>query len=269
MPQWVKITLYMLISSLSTGAVAGSDKPEPESEQKTAVFSEDFDGFFRSSHASSLHHLDLASIVFNEGTGASKALKVYYQGYERGSKRVIKTLPLAAGMTQATLAFAVKFCEGFDFAKGGKLHGFAPHNPITGGEPIEPDGWSARAMWGKGGQLKTYVYHQGMKGKYGEAKRAPDFQFQPGRYYRLAYKLTLNQPASASNGDFSISVDGKEVVKHSGLQLRASDDASTLIHQFLFNTFHGGSAPEWAPRDQNGNYKRDCAYFDDIRITQP
>ncbi|RUO45178.1 polysaccharide lyase [Idiomarina aquatica] len=267
MQLWVNLSLYALISLISAAASAGSDKPEADAGQNSAVFSEDFDGFFRSSEASTLHHLELASIVFNEGTDASKALKVYYQGYDRGSKRVVKTLPLPQAMTSATLSFAVKFCEGFDFAKGGKLHGFAPSNPVTGGAPIKPDGWSVRAMWGKNGQLKTYVYHQGMKGKYGDAKPAPTFRFKPGRYYQLSYQLTLNQPASASNGEFSLWVDGERVVTHSGLQLRASDDPSTLIRQFMFNTFHGGSAPEWAPRDASGNYKRDCAYFDDIRIT--
>lgn len=267
MGQRLTVSVCLTMSLVMASASAGSDKPQADSADANAVFAENFDGFFRSSEASALHHLERASIVFNEGTDASKALKVYYQGYERGSKRVIKTLPLSRAMTAATLSFAVKFCDGFDFAKGGKLHGFAPQHPVTGGAAIKPNGWSARAMWGSNGQLKTYVYHQTMSGKYGDAKPASDFRFQPGRYYQVRYQLILNQPASADNGEFSVWVDGERVVTHSGLQLRGSDDPSTLIHQFMFNTFHGGSAPEWAPRDANGNYKRDCAYFDDIRIT--
>tara|TARA_B100000700_G_C15060238_1_gene865299 strand:+ start:6851 stop:7621 length:771 start_codon:yes stop_codon:yes gene_type:complete len=255
------MTLY------AVNSFAGSSKPNTSSEKPEYVFNESFDGFFRSSEASKLHSLDLASIVFNEGTEGSKALKVYYQGFARGSKRIIRTIPLSQATTSATLSFAGKFCEGFDFAKGGKLHGFAPENPVTGGTPIKPDGWSARAMWGQNGQLKTYVYHQGMKGKYGDTKPAPEFRFEPGRYYHLSYRLTLNQPASESNGEFSISVNDKLIVEHTGLQFRASENASTLIHQFMFNTFHGGSSPEWAPRNNKGDYKRDCAYFDDIRIT--
>jgi hypothetical protein len=261
------LSLFILGYVMTSSAVAGSSKPSGKKVPSKTIFSEDFDDFFRSGEASALHSLGLASIVFKEGTDSSKALKVYYLGNERGSKRVIKTMPLSHAMSSATLSFAVKFCEGFDFAKGGKLHGFAPENPVTGGSPIEPDGWSARAMWGKGGQIKTYVYHQGMKGKYGDAKPAPAFRFESGRYYRLSYRLTLNQPASASNGEFSIWVNDEQVVKHSDLQLRASENASTLIHQFMFNTFHGGNSPEWAPRDTKGNFKRDCAYFDNIRIT--
>jgi hypothetical protein len=257
-----------LLISVPQVSWGGSDKPEKQTDA-TAILAEDFDDFFRSSFASALHHNDNASIIFNEGIEKSKALIVYYQGDERGSERVIETTPLEQPLAQADLRFDVKFCEGFDFARGGKLHGFAPRNPVTGGRPIKPEGWSARAMWGKNGSLKSYIYHQQMKGKYGDVKVAKDFNFESGRYYHMRYHITLNQPANRANGVFKIYVDDQLVVNHTDLQFRGIDDPKTLVHKFLFNTFHGGSDPSWAPRTADGGFKRDCAYFDNISVSTP
>lgn len=256
---------FFVLTGLYSNAIAGSDKPEKK--ESPYVLQENFDDFFRSGFATSLHHKDNASIVYNKGVENSKALIVYYQGYDRGSERVIETTPLGASLTHASLEFEVMFCEGFDFARGGKLHGLAPEQPVTGGNPIHSKGWSARAMWGKDGSLKTYIYHQDMKGKYGDVQVAKGFKFEPGRYYNVRYNLILNQPADSANGSFSIDIDDKTVVEHKNLRFRGVDSPATQIRQFMFNTFHGGSSPEWAPRDNKGNYKRDCAYFDNITVT--
>ncbi|MCB8889547.1 polysaccharide lyase [Vreelandella malpeensis] len=65
---------------------------------------------------------------------------------------------------QYELAFWVRFCEEFDFARGGKLHGLGHASPVTGGNEITAKGWSARLMFRRDGGVKTYVYHQDMVG---------------------------------------------------------------------------------------------------------
>lgn len=50
------------------------------------------------------------------------------------------------------------------------------------------------------GGLQTYLYHQDMRGKYGEALSAKGFRFQPAIYYSIVYKLGLNSPPERSDG---------------------------------------------------------------------
>src|SRR5690606_38287144 len=137
------------------------------------VLNESFEGFwwFYNDTAKTLESHRLADIVASEGVDNSKALKVFYQGYERGSERVNMNIPLKQRALHAQLSFDVKFCEGFDFAKGGKLHGLGPEKPITGGKEMKPRGWSARGMWHKDGQLQSYVYHQRKQKQYGYVRR--------------------------------------------------------------------------------------------------
>ena len=197
------------------------------------------------------------------GVGGTNAIKVFYEAYEQGSRRVVVLAALPQPAMAYSLSFAVKFCEGFDFAKGGKLHGLGPKKPVSGGKPMTPLGWSARLSFRPGGGLQTYAYHQDQPGKYGQIKVAKDFNFVPGRYYRIDMRLTLNEPASAANGKVEVSVDGQKRIEHTGLRFRAEEGEDGLIQKFLFSTFHGGGTPEWAPRTADGAYKVDCAYFDD------
>ena len=208
----------------------------------------------------------LVDVAKGLGLGDTDAIKVLYQGHEHGRKRVLVSSSLPRPAKAYTLSFAVKFCEGFDFAKGGKLHGLGPRKPVAGGKPVTPMGWSARLMFRPEGGLMTYVYHQDMPGKYGHTSVAPNFKFVPGQYYRVEMRVALNDPASAANGTVEVSVDGQELIKHTGLRFRAVEGQDGLIQTLMFNTFHGGNAPEWAPRTVDGAFKTDCAYFDDLLV---
>lgn len=203
-------------------------------------------------------------VEFAEGMGVngSDAIKVNYVGNNEGSARVTARYPLSPAL-EYTLNFDVNFCSGFDFVKGGKLHGLGPKNPITGGNSVPDDGWSARGMFRAGGHLESYVYSQNMKGKYGEGVLS-DFAFQPGRYYAVSYQVGLNNPASASNGYMRVFVDGKELINHENIKFRDTDDPESLISTLMFNTFHGGHTSEWAPKNPDGSYKTDCAYYDNF-----
>lgn len=205
----------------------------------------------------------LTNLVDDVGVNGTAALRVDYVGYERGSKRVV-VHPAIPPAPAYELTFAVKFCEGFDFARGGKLHGLGPDKPVTGGHSVHPEGWSARLMFRKDGTLTTYIYHQDQKGRFGDTRQARDFRFQPGRFYDVTMRVFLNDPVTEANGRVEVLVDGKRIINHKGLRFRSVDSQDSLISRLLFNTFHGGSNPTWAPREPTGAYKIDCAYFDDL-----
>jgi hypothetical protein len=206
------------------------------------------------------------SLVENAGPDGSNAIQVSYQGYERGSKRVIVSSILPRPLKEATLCYKVRFANDFQFVLGGKLHGLGPQRPITGGEDMRPDGWSARIMWKEKGSLRTYIYHQDKPTKWGQGKMADGFYFQPGRWYSVSIQVRVNSEADVADGFTHVYVDGQQVVAHDNLRLRGVGGDRALISQLLFNTFHGGNQPKWAPTLADGSYATVTADFDDIAV---
>ena len=211
--------------------------------------------------------LGLKHIEFALGAGVhgSDGIKANYVGYEKGSERIVKNITLPDTYEEATLNYAVKFDKDFQFPITGKLHGLGPKKKVTGGKPMRPDGWSARITFSDNG-LKPYVYHQHLKGKYGEGKRAEGFHFTKGVYYDLAIYVKINSPANANNGEVLIFANGEKIASYTSLQLRAEEGIDTEISNFMFSTFHGGSSPKYAPKDALGNYTTVVAWFDDFEV---
>ena len=206
------------------------------------------------------------SIAEGAGVDGSTGIRVVYQGSPLGSERVIVGHMLPAGLLEATLMYDVKFCDAFQFVKSGKLHGLAPEDIAAGGLPFDAEQWSARVAFLANGRIATYLYHQDLRGRYGEVTPAADFRFEPGRYYRVALYVRLNDPPEAHNGRAELFVDGVSLVSQDGLRFRAVPGSDSLIRQLLFNTFHGGNTPDYAPRNPDGSYGRVCAYFDNIAV---
>lgn len=223
---------------------------------------ENFDAAEPSDLARALIALDQVELARGQGVDGSDAIRVWYRGNGRGSERVILNYPLAPA-TAYRLSYAVRFCEDFDFARGGKLHGLGPARPVAGGNRVTADRWSARAMFRRGGGLQSYVYSQNKPSRYGEGVVAKNFRFAPGRYYRLTLEVRLNDVGQA-NGSMRILVDGEQVLSHRNIRFRSSDAEGALINTLMFNTFHGGHDPQWAPRDARGRFAKVCAYFDDL-----
>lgn len=209
---------------------------------------------------------ELIGISGNKGLNNSKCLEVSYVGNEQGTKRIVRELLLPKPLTEATLNFSVKFEKGFQFVKGGKLHGFGPLETITGGNPIVPKGWSARMMFKENGTVQPYIYHQGMKGKFGEGQKTSKPYFTTDQYHTVSMYMKINQPASANNGVFELWIDGTRTSIMKNMKFRSEEGDGTLITSMLFSTFLGGNDPTWAPKDQNGNYVIQKAWFDDISI---
>ncbi|MBL1377768.1 hypothetical protein JKV55_10550 [Zobellella sp. CGMCC 1.18722] len=133
---------------------------------------------------------------------------------------------------------------------------------------LTPEGWSARLMFRRNGGLQSYVYHQNQAGRFGDTTIADGFAFEPNRYHHLVMQVVLNTPASANNGSVLVWVDSKLLIEHNGLRFRSKETPASEIQRLLFNTFHGGSSPDWAPRHADGSYKTDCAFFDNLELTQ-
>ncbi|MBY0416909.1 MAG: hypothetical protein K2W88_02440 [Pararheinheimera sp.] len=232
----------------------------------SAQFIESFDHKNKTEFARTLEQNKDIEWASGQGVDNTDAVLVLYRGNERGSNRVLLNKALDSTALTSELSFSVKFCDGFDFVKGGKLHGLGPLKPVSGGKKVKPEEWSARLMFGKGGMLKTYVYHQRMEKKFGSGKTAKNFKFKPGQYYRISMYVQLNNPVTSANGSLLVTVDGKALIEHKGIQFRAVDDKRTEIQTLMFNTFHGGQNPDWAPKKPDGSFDTECAYFDDFSV---
>ncbi len=207
-------------------------------------------------------------IARGEGVNGGDALLARYEGFDRGSQRIGARYPLKNAADEVTLCFDVHFKDDFDFVRGGKLHGLAPARAITGGNPTTPEGYSARLMFGREGSLRTYIYHQDQTGRFGEGVTAADFRFERGKYYAISMHVKLNDPPAEANGWVHVYVNGEHLIEHRDLRFRDRDGRNTLISQFYFSTFHGGSNPDWAPRNPDGSYATVHALFDNFAAYQ-
>ena len=213
-----------------------------------------------------LENHKLLEIVRDEGVDGGRALRATYQGYKEGSRRIVEEFPLSESADEVSLSFDVNFEKDFDFTRGGKLHGIGPKNRVTGGKAMTKNGYSVRLMFGSKGGLKSYIYHQDQRGKYGDSKVASGFSFKRGRYYALTLHTKLNSTAEAKDGFVRVYVDGKLKIDHKGLRFRGSEDRDTLFSQLLFSTFHGGNTRAWAPQNADGSFATVHALFDNFAV---
>lgn len=226
----------------------------------------DFDGSSPSPKEQILLDHNLIRLSEGDGIGASNCIEVRYVGYDRGSQRVVREIDLPFPLKEATLRFAVRFNADFKFVKGGKLHGLGPKDKVTGGNPIHPDGWSARIMFKDSGKVAPYVYHQDMKGKYGEGTISENPVFTPGKWHHVAIYVKVNSKPDTHNGVFQVWVDGKKIGAFEAIGYRGNKGDHTLINVMLFSTFHGGNTPLWAPKNEAGAYTVETAWFDNFAV---
>lgn len=198
------------------------------------------------------------------GAGGSTVMRVAYVGGDMGSERVLYTYAIPTAQIYS-MAFDVYFEAGFDFANGGKMHGFYPSNPVTGGNTVTADSWSARGMWRANGRLQTYIYHQDMGGTYGTVKRNDSFYLQRERWYAFTYIVKVND-YGLYNGYMQIWVDGVLLIDHQDIRFRNVNTTESLINSTTFNTFHGGNDSSYAPRDADGNITTVYAQYDNYCV---
>lgn len=165
----------------------------------------------------------------------------------------------------AEVRYTLRFSEGFEFVKGGKLPGLCggPEN-VSGGRPADGhNGFSARLMWRRDGRGEAYVYHMDQPEQYGHSFPFPDdFRFPTGKAVRVRLAVTMNA-LGRSDGVLRVWISLPEsaerlVVERKDLRWRATDTFG--VDSLYFETFHGGSDVSWAP-------KKPCwAEFSDIAV---
>lgn len=200
-----------------------------------------------------------AEIITDEEQG--KVIRLFYPKgglgpKETGGQFEVK-LPEA---TEYTLSYKIKFEQGFDFAKGGKLPGLTSGgSKFTGGNhPDNGEGWSARFMWRAQGSAEVYLYYVDMASKWGEGLPLDNVTFKPGQWYEITQRIQVNEK-DQHNAAIYAWVDDKLVMKKTNFRLRIGKQG--LINCFYFSTFFGGNTRDWVP--QNDSFIR----FDDFVIT--
>ena len=203
---------------------------------------------------------DRTEIVHGPDAYSGGSLRVRYPAREVGTAvQALITLP--DRYDELFLSYRVRFEEGFDFVRGGKLPGLAGGKANSGGDvPTGLDGWSARTMWRESGKAMTYLYHPDQAGTYGD-NLLYGREFVPGRWHTINHRFVMNTPQER-DGLHEAWFDGEPVLRHTDLRFRDTDAFG--IDWLYFATFFGGADPSWATT------KEEHAYFDDFVVsTEP
>lgn len=203
-------------------------------------------------------------VVIETPQGASgRVMRVAYPqgavGPAQGGAQFVVPLPPS---DELWLRYRVKFAEGFDFRRGGKLPGLnSGRGHYSGGNlPVNGDGWSARLVWTEGGQLNLYVYSVDIEGPWGEVRSlGPTAVARPGQWHTVIQQIRLNRPGQ-SDGLLAVWVDGQLGYSQDNRRWRSGEQGR--IDSLFFSTFHGGQGADWAPRHDSH------AEFDDFSVSR-
>ncbi len=159
-------------------------------------------------------------------------------------------VPISAGRA-GCLHYKLRFPDGFDFVKGGKLPGLYAGEAPSGGDKVSGrDGWSIRLMWREDGDGELYEYVYNKKGKYGASVGRGLFRFPTGEWVDVDLEVRENDPGSR-NGLARLWIDGRLVIEQTDIVFVREGEAEAETGLF-FSTFFGGSDSDWAtPRDQH------------------
>jgi len=163
------------------------------------------------------------------------------------------------------LEFRVRYPKDFQSGLHGKQFGLAGGSSYTGGRGAEAakmgDGWSVRLQFdyhGKDITNQLYVYHAGMKGKYGEdlGTRNQQLRLKPDKWHRITLRVTMQSAPDKSDGRIEVLLDGKRGINLKNVRF-VTAQKGRVIDQLLLESFCGGygATPE---TDQ-------FVFFDDIR----
>lgn len=164
---------------------------------------------------------------------------------------------------RACLRYKVRFQDGFDFVKGGKLPGLYGGKAPSGGDDVSgKNGFSMRLMWREDGQgeLYEYIANKGEDKDYGLSVGRGLWTFPTGRWVTVEQEVILNEPGTA-DGIVRLWVDGKPILEQDDIAYRTED--GDYVSGLMFSTFFGGSGEDWrTPRDQHVD-------FGDFRLYAP
>ena len=215
--------------------------------------------------------------------GNGSSLSVLYPAGLAGARETGAQwkLEFGASFEEAVLSYRVKFADGFDFVRGGKLPGLAGGTAPTGSTQADgTNGWTGRWMWrtdftGVSGQPEqattfgiSYAKHTtsgfNMDGRqedrvFFEDANGQRTVFVPGQWYQITQRIKMNT-VGEFDGIQQIWIDGRLVLDESDLEFRVTDQLA--IDQMYFSTFFGGN-DDWRTS------KDEVAFFDDFVVSIP
>ncbi|MEE2971843.1 MAG: hypothetical protein VX672_01845 [Planctomycetota bacterium] len=209
--------------------------------------------------------VDEGRVSIVEDAEGARALQVSYPKGSVGTSTggAQWKLRFAPEHRRVRLRYRLRFGDGFDFVRGGKLPGLIGGAGNTGGGvPTGEDGWSARLMWREEGAAEQYVYHPDQPANYGDRMPWTDadggsIRFEPSRWYEVEHEIGLNTPG-LNDGSIRCRLDGRIVLERSDLRFR--DIPEIGVDQLYFSTFFGGSSSSWA------SVRDEVVWFDDFEI---
>lgn len=191
-------------------------------------------------------HVHMQTLVPTTTVGANGSAVV---DWRRGSRAVNVFTRRALW-----LGFWLWFDPNFDWggnAEGGKLPGLAGGSAPTEGSGAT-DGFSARLMWGTGGRLGVYAYHQDRPvSTEGESLRAPsgqDFFASKGQWIKVQLFVKCNTNSTTYDGEVKAYFNGTLNISRTDLRWRLDDIQE--VDMLLYSMHYGGtntSTVNWAP----------------------
>ena len=146
------------------------------------------------------------------------------------------------------ISYKLRFANGFDPVKGGKLPGLFGGQGNTGGHPADGyDGWTARMMWRVDAAPVFYVYHTDMQGNFGDNFYWDEVEtqlFPAAEWVQVEHRIVMNTPGN-KDGILQGWYNGKLALDKHDMRYRHVN--SFAIDGFYFSTFFGGSSDSWAP----------------------
>ena len=190
--------------------------------------------------------------------------------------------PLGDNYEEMYMTFKVKFKEGFEPKRGGKLHGLTGGDCPGGCQGVCHDGFSSRfTFWGDGG-FTPYVYFPEQLKNCGQScsydntfcvyediqLTSEKFVFEQGKWYELTMRVVMNDHG-VKNGIIETFVDGKLSQQKTGMLLRELGKTYG-IDEFYFITFFGGGTDCLTDDPDEScdapNSKDEYTYFDDFFV---
>ena len=203
--------------------------------------------------------LDISQLVDDPSAPGGVLLRTFYpegsasRGMDdapEGGMQAYMELPNPVNVLDLT--YQVRFPQGFDFVKGGKLPGLYG-GAVTSGKniPDGTDGFSTRYMWRAGGDGEVYAYLPTSE-EHGTSLGRGCWSFAPGDWTTIRQRVQLNTP-DGEDGRITVWQDDRLVLDRGGLEFRSTDQLR--IDGLFFSTFFGGDDPSWAsPVDQQVDF---------------
>lgn len=206
---------------------------------------------------------DRTRIIRSDDSRFPKVLRVYFPA-NSASNRSAEGDGTTAGGAQLYLKLAdgaadrlylryyVRFPEGFDFVKGGKLPGLYGGTVTSGLRiPDGTDGFSTRYMWRRDGDAEIYAYLPTSE-EHGTSLGRGSWTWKTGKWTCVEQEVRLNTPGQ-SDGSVTVWLDGEEEQRVDSLTFRTVD--SLHIEGIFFSTFFGGGDSSWAsPKNQYADF---------------